>query len=84
MGGNQSTISYDKHNLWLIDDRLSFHRYIYSDTKIKKQLLPRSDRFSVTNIKYAKRWYEFYNQNDVIRQRVVDELHIPADFGLVP
>lgn len=35
MGGNQDTIEYDKHNLWLLDDRLTFHRYIYSDKQIK-------------------------------------------------
>lgn len=35
MGGNQNTIPYDKHNLWLLDDRLTFHRYIYSDKMIK-------------------------------------------------
>ncbi|WP_300829887.1 hypothetical protein [uncultured Akkermansia sp.] len=35
MGGNQDTIAYDKHNLWLLDDRLTFHRYIYSDKQIK-------------------------------------------------
>ena len=35
MGGTQDTISYDKHNLWLLDDRLTFHRYIYSDKSIK-------------------------------------------------
>lgn len=35
MGGNQETIAYDKHNLWLLDDRLTFHRYIYSDKQIK-------------------------------------------------
>ena len=56
--------------------------------------------FSATNIKYAKRWYEFYIQEDIIRQQAVDEFHhqlgdenlhqvgedfqMPADFGLVP
>lgn len=35
MGGNQDTIAFDKHNLWLLDDRLTFHRYIYSDKQIK-------------------------------------------------
>lgn len=35
MGGCQDTIPYDKHNLWLLDDRLTFHRYIYSDKMIK-------------------------------------------------
>ena len=35
MGGDQDTIPYDKHNLWLLDDRLTFHRFIYSDKQIK-------------------------------------------------
>lgn len=37
MGGTQNTIAYDKHNLWLLDDRLTFHRYIYSDRQIRLQ-----------------------------------------------
>lgn len=37
MGGSQDTIRYDKHNLWLLDDRLAFHRYIYSDKQIRLQ-----------------------------------------------
>lgn len=45
---------------------------------------PGQTGFSVTNIKYAKRCYEFYNQNDVIRQRLVDEFEKPADFGMIP
>lgn len=49
-----------------------------------KAAFPRQSGFSVTNIKYAKRWYEFYNQDDIIRQRVVDEFGMPSDFGLVP
>lgn len=49
-----------------------------------KTAFPGQTGFSVTNIKYAKRWYEFYNQEDVIRQRVVDEFDMPADFGIVP
>ena len=35
MGGDHSTINYDFHNLWLLDDRLTFHKYIYSDRQIK-------------------------------------------------
>lgn len=49
-----------------------------------KSAFPGQTGFSVTNIKYAKRWYEFYNQSDVIRQRFVDEFDMPADFGMVP
>lgn len=35
MGGNHENTPYDSHNLWLLDDRLAFHRYIYSDKAIK-------------------------------------------------
>ena len=33
--------------------------------------------FSVTNLKYCKRFYELYNQSDIIRQQLVDELDVP-------
>lgn len=49
-----------------------------------KTAFPGQTGFSVTNIKYAKRWYEFYNQSDVIRQQVVDEFEMPTDFGIIP
>lgn len=49
-----------------------------------KAEFPGQTGFSVTNIKYAKRWYEFYNQQHIIRQRPVDEFEMPVDFGLVP
>lgn len=39
-----------------------------------KELFPNQAGFSTTNLKYMKRWYEFYNQSVAIRQRVVDEL----------
>lgn len=42
---------------------------------------PGQTGFSVTNIKYAKRWYKFYNQNDIIRQRLVDEFEMSAAIG---
>lgn len=34
MGRTSNTIGSDMHNLWLIDERLSFHRYLASDKKI--------------------------------------------------
>lgn len=49
-----------------------------------KTAFPGQSGFSVTNIKYAKRWYEFYNQDNIIRQQVVDEFEMPADFGIIP
>ena len=49
-----------------------------------KTAFPAQPGFSVTNIKYAKRWYEFYNQDNIIRQQVVDEFEMPIDFGMIP
>lgn len=80
MGGNQSTISYDKHNLWLIDDRLSFHRYIYSDTKIKKQLPSNASDsikepdIAIYDIPFA---YGEANEFDEISSVVIFELKRP-------
>lgn len=31
MGATEKTLSFENHNLWLIDERLSFHTYIRSD-----------------------------------------------------
>jgi hypothetical protein len=36
MGGSHENTPYDSHNLWLLDDRLAFHRYIYSDRAVSK------------------------------------------------
>ena len=49
-----------------------------------KTAFPGQPGFSVTNIKYAKRWYEFYSQDDTIRQQLVDEFEMPSDFGMIP
>ncbi len=49
-----------------------------------KTEFPGQTGFSVTNIKYTKRWYEFYNQEDTIRQQPADELGMPLEFGYVP
>lgn len=49
-----------------------------------KAAFPGQSGFSVTNIKYTKRWYEFYNQDDTIRQQLVDESGMPSDFGMIP
>ena len=49
-----------------------------------KTAFPGQSGFAVTNLKYAKRWYEFYNQDNIIRQRVVDEFEMPENFGMIP
>lgn len=35
MGGTNGTVAYDKHNLWMLDDRLTFFGYIASDKAIR-------------------------------------------------
>ena len=35
MGETSDLINYDEHNLWLIDERLSFHRLLTSDISIR-------------------------------------------------
>ncbi len=49
-----------------------------------KTAFPGQTGFSVTNIKYAKRWYKFYNQDNIIRQQLVDEFDMPIEFGQIP
>lgn len=49
-----------------------------------KAEFPNQPGFSVTNLKYAMRWYDFYNQDNTNRQQAVDDLEMPLDFGLVP
>lgn len=43
-----------------------------------------SKGFSVTNLKYIKRWYDFYTDTDTIRQQAVDEFNMPKIFAFVP
>lgn len=43
-------------------------------SKDLKTEFPRMSGFSPTNLKYMKRFYLFYNQDDTIRQQVADEL----------
>ncbi|MBO4722945.1 MAG: DUF1016 family protein [Muribaculaceae bacterium] len=44
-----------------------------------KEMFPNQTGFSVTNLKYMKRWYAFYSQSVIIRHQVGDELE--TEFG---
>lgn len=50
-------------------------RFFEQLSKDLKETFPNINGFSVTNIKYMKRMYLFYTQQDTIRQQVVDELN---------
>lgn len=39
-----------------------------------RNIFPQETGFSVTNLKYMKRWYNFYYEAVIIRQQAVDEL----------
>ena len=62
-----------------------------------REMFPNATGFSVTNLKYMKRWYAFYYESDAIRQRPVDEfvngekrqraidqMEMPEIFGQIP
>ena len=49
-----------------------------------KAEFPEQTGFSAANIRYTKRWYEFYNQDVENLQRVIEDSEMPTDFGLVP
>ncbi len=60
-----------------------------------KNAFPGDAGFSVTNLRFTKRWYEFYNQQNKIRYQLGNELEepvnqgdvgldMPINFGLVP
>jgi hypothetical protein len=61
-----------------------------------KRIFPGESGFSVTNLKYMKRWYLFYFENVINRQQLSDEfavskrhqpsdeLEMPDKFALVP
>ena len=62
-----------------------------------QQAFPDMSGFSLTNVKYMKRWYLFYNERDAKSQQVADhlgtekksqqpadQLEMPGIFGQVP
>ena len=49
-----------------------------------KESFPSQKGFSLTNLKYIKRWFSFYSQSDEIGHQVGDQLEIPENFTLVP
>ena len=51
-----------------------FYESLSRDLKAE---FPDMKGFSVTNLKYCKRFYELYNQSDIIRQQLVDEIELP-------
>lgn len=49
-----------------------------------KTEFPNQTGFPSANIRYTKRWYEFYNQQDAILHQLGEEFEMPVEFGQVP
>ena len=70
---------------WRLGSDISAHKadakwgsgFYESLSRDLKAEFPNMKGFSVTNLKYCKRFYELYNQSDIIRQQLVDELDVP-------
>lgn len=61
MGGSDETVHYDSHNLWILDDRLAYHRYIYSDKAIKAHKPKKNEKGSKLETDVAI--YDIYDKN---------------------
>ena len=49
-----------------------------------RAMFPDEKGFSVTNLKYIKRWYVFYYEQFIIRHQAGDEFGMPEIFGIIP
>ena len=49
-----------------------------------RAMFPDEKGFSVTNLKYIKRWYVFYYEQIINRHQAGDELEMPTIFGVIP
>lgn len=49
-----------------------------------RNAFPNETGFSDTNIKYMRRWFEFYTQSAAIGQQPADQLEMPVSFGRIP
>ena len=54
-----------------------FYESLSRDLKAE---FPDMKGFSVTNLKYCKRFYGLYSQSDIIRQQLIDEIELPIFF----
>ena len=49
-----------------------------------RAMFPDEKGFSSANLRYMKRWYEFYYQRIVNLQQTVEDLKMPDSFGFIP
>lgn len=77
MGGDSDSIPFNKHNLWLLDERLTFHTYVASDKKIKSTKTIDSDSLKEPDLSlFKKQWV--YAPDDEFSSLVIFEFKRPG------
>ena len=77
MGEESDTIPYNHHNLWLIDERLTFHTYIASDKKISSYKTLKSASLKEPDLSiFDTRWV--YTPDDQFSSLVIFEFKRPG------
>lgn len=77
MGGDNDIVPFNKHNLWLLDERLTFHTYIASDKKIQNMKTIDSDSSKEPDLAiFDKRWA--YSPDDEFSSLVIFEFKRPG------
>lgn len=77
MGGDNDIVPFNKHNLWLLDERLTFHTYIASDKAITSLKTVESDSRKESDLViFDKRWV--YSPDDEFSSLVIFEFKRPG------
>lgn len=70
-------ISYEDHNLWIIDEKLSYHKYLASDKRFKEIGLTNSDSKDRPDILIFNRPFAFVNDEKPYKSIVLIEFKRP-------
>lgn len=70
-------IGFDEHNLWMIDDKLSYHKYLASDKRFKTIDMINSDSAERPDLIVFNRPFAFANDNKPYQSIVLIEFKRP-------
>lgn len=81
MRSTSDEISYEKQNLWLIDERLSYHNYLSSDKTFKSVELTNSDSQDRTDLLIFNDSFAFVNDEAPYQSFTIVEFKRPERNG---
>lgn len=70
-------IGFEDHNLWMLDEKLSYHKYLASDKKFKKIKLAKSDSNDRPDILIFNKPFAFSNDSKPYESIVIIEFKRP-------